>query len=769
MRFHHVFLLVGTVTARLQAAQHRQLEAPSPNEPYSVLSPLCAERPAAAAKSFSSFLEDSGLDPATQFIDIPCDESVVIVPSDDNIVFKYGLSVSGKLSFEDNGHRTRIESPTILVRGYLEIGSVANPYSSPLHIVLTDGGEDLVINDEALGRYNPLTFNEKGLVVVGGKVTMVGATDDIYTHLLENVSQGSKVVKVGKDVAWKAGDQIAISSGNYQGQFSSYGTIIDTESLEGGGVALILDEGTQYGHIVRYFEKSMMEDRSEVYLRPEVVKTNRNIVISGSESDDGEGGYFVMSHCAEKQVVEGVEFVNMGQMGYDNRFPIQVAFGGYVPEGTRITKNSIHHSLQRCVVIQATHDVIVDHNVAYHTHGHCFVTEDGIETGNKFLGNVAMNIVMSTKSIDAGDGNDQTDSFASAFYMASPSNDIQGNVVAGAQHTGFFYESFLRVRGASAEYKLPGFDTLNVKHMPFGVFKDNLAHGVQIGLNPGFGRSPSEPMTFFGFSCWSVYDCFHSQHSHNLSLDHVTAIDFLSNGVSVLNAQGFTLKNALLVGELNKPAAEECDKRDVAAILISSSLSFTIQNIHFQKLSHGSNCQKTNYAIDIQSTSTAGGILHPALINLSFDESVETHYNVDASPMAISILGMGAGDLAPNGALLTSNKLSTSAACNTDNLKAQGSGLVYCPNSCWKSIVLEWTGAGDNVVYKNVNTNEEFSQYASVMSVAGSEKKTVMMTLPVGRYDFHMYDKYGAAVFNSIVKRYDIQQDNCGGAIYSNE
>jgi hypothetical protein len=766
MRFHHLFLLAGTATARLQAPQHRQLEAPSPNEPYKVLSPLCAEPPASAAKPFATFIHESGLDPATQLIDIPCDESVII-PGDSKIKFGVGLSVSGKLSFEDNGQATRIESPTILVRGYLEIGSVAEPYSSPLHIVLTDGGDDLVIEDEALGEYNPLTFNEKGLVVLGGKVTMVGATDDVYTHLLENVPQGSKVVKVGKDVSWKAGDRIAIASGTYHGQFSSFGTIIASESLEGGGVSLTLDEGTQFGHIIRYFEKSMMEDRSEVYLRPEVVKINRNIVISGSASDDGEGGYFVMSHCAEKQVVEGVEFVNMGQTGEDNRFPIQIAFGGYVPEGTRITKNSIHHSLQRCVVIQATHDVIVDNNVAYHTHGHCFVTEDGIETGNKFLGNVAMHIVAPTAAIDAGDGNAQTDSFAAAFYMASPSNDIKGNVVAGAQHTGFFYESFLRVRGASAKYKLPGFDTINVKHLPFGVFEGNLAHGVQIGLNPGFGRSPSEPMTFFGFSCWSVYDCFHSQQSHNLSLDHVTAVDFLSNGVSALNAQGFTLKNALLVGELNPP--KDCGVRDVAGIIISSSLPFTIQNIHFQKLSQRTNCQKTNYGIDVQPTPTAGGIIHPTFINLSFDESVDTHYNIAASPMAISIQGMGAGDLAPGGTLLTSDKLLTSATCNTDNVKANGSGLVYCPNSCWKSIVVEWTGAGDIAVYKNVNTNEEFSQLATVMNVNGSEKKTVVMTLPVGRYDFKQYDNQGGLVVSSIVKRYDIEQNNCGGAIYSNE
>jgi hypothetical protein len=247
----------------------------------------------------------------------------------------------------------------------------------------------------------------------------------------------------------------------------------------------------------------------------------------------------------------------------------------------------------------------------------------------------------------------------------------------------------------------------------------------------------------------------------------VTAVDFLSNGVSALNAQGFTLKNALLVGELNPP--KDCGVRDVAGIIISSSLPFTIQNIHFQKLSQRTNCQKTNYGIDVQPTPTAGGIIHPTFINLSFDESVDTHYNIAASPMAISIQGMGAGDLAPGGTLLTSDKLLTSATCNTDNVKANGSGLVYCPNSCWKSIVVEWTGAGDIAVYKNVNTNEEFSQLATVMNVNGSEKKTVVMTLPVGRYDFKQYDNQGGLVVSSIVKRYDIEQNNCGGAIYSNE
>ena len=60
--------------------------------------------------------------------------------------------------------------------------------------------------------------------------------------------------------------------------------------------------------------------------------------------------------------------------------------------GSMVAKNTIRQSHQRCVVLHASDNAIVEDNVAYDSFGHCFVLEDGIETGNSFLRNLGAQI-----------------------------------------------------------------------------------------------------------------------------------------------------------------------------------------------------------------------------------------------------------------------------------------------------------------------------------------------------------------------------------------
>ena len=46
--------------------------------------------------------------------------------------------------------------------------------------------------------------------------------------------------------------------------------------------------------------------------------------------------------------------------------------------------------LSRCVTIHGTHGVLIQDNVGYHTHGHCFFEEDGGEKDITFDGNLGL-------------------------------------------------------------------------------------------------------------------------------------------------------------------------------------------------------------------------------------------------------------------------------------------------------------------------------------------------------------------------------------------
>ncbi len=61
-------------------------------------------------------------------------------------------------------------------------------------------------------------------------------------------------------------------------------------------------------------------------------------------------------------------------------------------KGQYIKNASIHDTYNRCVTVHGTNDLRVENNVTYNAVGHCFFLEDGIEHGNEFVKNLAIQI-----------------------------------------------------------------------------------------------------------------------------------------------------------------------------------------------------------------------------------------------------------------------------------------------------------------------------------------------------------------------------------------
>ena len=92
---------------------------------------------------------------------------------------------------------------------------------------------------------------------------------------------------------------------------------------------------------------------------------------------------------ASKMFVEGVEFNRMGQNLTLARYPIHWHLVGDA-KGQYIKNASIHDTYNRCVTVHGTNFLRVENNVTYNTVGHCFFLEDGIEHGNEFIKNLAI-------------------------------------------------------------------------------------------------------------------------------------------------------------------------------------------------------------------------------------------------------------------------------------------------------------------------------------------------------------------------------------------
>ena len=73
------------------------------------------------------------------------------------------------------------------------------------------------------------------------------------------------------------------------------------------------------------------------------------------------------------------------------RYPIHWHLVGDA-KGQYIKNASIHDTYSRCVTVHGTNFLRVENNVTYNIVGHCFFLEDGIEHGNEFVRNLAIQI-----------------------------------------------------------------------------------------------------------------------------------------------------------------------------------------------------------------------------------------------------------------------------------------------------------------------------------------------------------------------------------------
>ena len=194
-----------------------------------------------------------------------------------------------------------------------------------------------------------------------------------------------------------------------------------------------------------------MDERGEVGL------LTRNIKLQASA--DAEQSFFgghVMAMGTSKMFVEGVEFNRMGQNLTLARYPIHWHLIGDA-KGQYIRNAAIHDTYNRCVTVHGTNFLRVENNVTYNTVGHCFFLEDGIEHGNEFVHNLAIqtkchtskpcvptNLAasgeprMGTNGQQSKDVLLPSDNTVASFWITNPDNTYRDNVAAGSDSNGFW-------------------------------------------------------------------------------------------------------------------------------------------------------------------------------------------------------------------------------------------------------------------------------------------------------------------------------------------
>ncbi len=413
-----------------------------------------------------------------------------------------GMTISGKLSFADNSDLA-LSTEWIMVHGELQIGTEAQPHTHNATITLTDN-----VKDEQL-----MGMGDRGIMLSGGTLNLHGSRSNTWTKLSSTAAAGATSIEVLDAAQWMVGDEIVLASTDFDPRQAERRTIAAIS-----GNSITLDKPLEYMHFGQItFD---VDERGEVGL------LSRNIKVQASE--DAAESYFgghIMAMVTSKMYVEGVELNRMGQHLELARYPIHWHLVGDAGKGQYIKNASIHDTFNRCVTVHGTNDLRVENNVTYNIVGHCFFMEDGIETGNEFVNNLAIQIkchptldcvpynLAANGEIDAANrqalrrismSGENTllpsDNTVAAYWITNPDNSFVGNVAAGSDETGFWFSLPEHPQGAF----LGSEASLNIwpRRTPLQEFRANVSHSNFDGFM--FDRNINEDNTFdLSFSAYT--------------------------------------------------------------------------------------------------------------------------------------------------------------------------------------------------------------------------------------------------------------------------
>ena len=393
-----------------------------------------------------------------------------------------GMLIQGTLRFADTSD-LELTTEWIMVHGELAIGSEATPFTHQATITLTDN-----VKGEDFGGMGGNDRSDRGIMVMGGTLNLHGNRTNSWTKLSETAEAGSTTIRVLDAAGWRVGDQIVLASTDFDPRQAETRTIAAIS-----GNRITLDRNLEYMHFGRItFD---VDERGEVGL------LSRNILIQASA--DAEQSFFgghIMAMSASKMFVSGVELNRMGQHMTLARYPIHWHLVGDA-KGQYIKNASIHDTYNRCVTVHGTNFLRVENNVTYNNVGHCFFLEDGIETGNAFVRNLAIQTkchptmdCVPTNLAPNGE-NDYTyenrnavrqvsmggehtllpsDNTVASYWITNPDNIFIENVAAGSDENGFWFSLPEHPNGQFLGTEA----SLNTwpRRTPLGEFRGNVAH-----------------------------------------------------------------------------------------------------------------------------------------------------------------------------------------------------------------------------------------------------------------------------------------------------
>mmetsp|Transcript_63131 Transcript_63131/g.186552 ORF Transcript_63131/g.186552 Transcript_63131/m.186552 type:complete len:1275 (-) Transcript_63131:327-4151(-) len=466
---------------------------------------------------------------------IPCGQCVAVDVTDGStLTIPHGIDIHGRLHFPPTSNLV-LNTTSIFVQGQLDI---TEPVPGNFVTVNLYGIQEQYLYPQMAcsGGHDPACaarkkLGTKPIVIAGGKLNIRTrkASCPTWTLLVEHVSDAELKVDPAFAACVKPGEGLLITTHSSSWSGDQKKTIVAVDPVTG-----IIHIDTPSATL------PSLNGPGEPEMAVEIASLSRAVKFVGQRDNPSSqiGAHLIVYHTPDvPQLLAGVHFENFGQGGILGRYPVHFHMSGNSP--SEVSGNLVTASNQRCYVIHTTNQVTVSNNVAYDTKGHCYITEAGNEVHNVFANNLGAR----TKLL--GHSNGQSDSpggphLGSTFWIRDMNNEFYGNVAAGSQSIGWWFE-------------FPGKYGNNMKSTkPISSFRDNVAHsaGNNCMTTYKLGWFPSTPAVFDNIK---IFKCTGESgfKAHHTGLLIIKNSFFADNSKSVrygvLN-NGITVKDSKMIG-----------------------------------------------------------------------------------------------------------------------------------------------------------------------------------------------------------------------------
>ncbi|MFC6661320.1 hypothetical protein [Deinococcus multiflagellatus] len=325
----------------------------------------------------------------------------------------------------------------------------------------------------------------------------MGAQPSRWTQLSRTAPAGSRTLHLLAGVNWGPGTVLALAPSGFDPGEAEQVTVA---ARSRDGRTLTLRAPLRYRH---YGEVTRGVDE-----RAEVGALSRAITVTSPAAARRarQGGSLMVLRGGTLRA-SGVAFTGLGRAGHKGMYPVHFHRAG-LQAHSFVADSSFSEPFNRCLTLHGTQGARVEGNVTFGASGHCFFLEDGTETGNQLLGNLAVQ----TRATPPGEAILDTDVLAAAFWITNPDNVLRGNVAAGAEHSGFWYSLPPQPQGDGVTPEEAR--TIRPRRTALGEFRDNVAHSTgHTGLfvdnlknPPGVleapNYSPPRPADFQGLTAY---------------------------------------------------------------------------------------------------------------------------------------------------------------------------------------------------------------------------------------------------------------------------